>query len=172
MHVHVIYGTGPTITLPYLPWSVWESHQNQWSLLTSCVYQSVDCNKLELWRAHTPHTAAMFMILARVIDLKQSLASFFLPHLTVWSYLQFTQMPTSGDLAIFVPTTTTTDGQTDYFTPCAHTCGVMIAGVKSPCLMIFLWNLMAFHSKLSWVHQLGERVNMSSIAPESYTWYN
>ena len=35
----------------------------------------------------------------------------FLPHLTVWSCLQFAQMPTTRDLAIFV--LTTADGQTD-----------------------------------------------------------
>ena len=46
-------------------------------------------------------------------------SQFFLPHLTVWSYLQFAQMPTSRDLAIFVPMITT-DGQTDYFTPGTH----------------------------------------------------
>ena len=57
-------------------------------------------------------------ILACVIDLKQSQASF-LSHLTVWSYLQFAQMPTFQDLAIFV-LTTTTDGQTDYFTACTQ----------------------------------------------------
>ena len=63
------------------------------------------------------------VILARVVDLKQSQASF-LPHLAVWSYLQSAQMPTSWGLAIFVPTTTT-DGQTDYFTPCMHAHGVI-----------------------------------------------
>ena len=46
----------------------------------------------------------------------------FLPHLTAWLYLQFTQMPTSRDtcMAIFVPTIMT-DRQTNYFTPCAYT---------------------------------------------------
>ena len=34
-------------------------------------------------------------------------------------YLQHVQTPRSRDLAIFMPMTTTTDGQTDYFTPCA-----------------------------------------------------
>ena len=33
-------------------------------------------------------------------------------------YLKFAQMPTSRDLAIFMPSTTT-DRQTNYFTPCA-----------------------------------------------------
>ena len=57
------------------------------------------------------HTMPLLVaILARVIDLKQSQASF-LSHLTVWLCLQFTKMPSSRDLATFVPTTTTTDGQ-------------------------------------------------------------
>ena len=68
------------------------------------------------------NTNAIFVtILARVINLKQSQASF-LPHLTVWSYLKFAQMPISWDLAIFMPTTTTTttttDRQTNYFISC------------------------------------------------------
>ena len=60
---------------------------------------------------------AFVVILVRVVDLKQNQASFLL-HLTVWSCLQFAQMSVSRDMVIFVPTTTTTaDGQTDYFTP-------------------------------------------------------
>ena len=57
--------------------------------------------------------------------------------LAVRSYSQFTQMPTPHDLAIFVPTTTTstTDGQTEYFTPYAHarwvTNGELASMVKS-----------------------------------------
>ena len=37
-------------------------------------------------------------------------------------------MRRSGDLVIFVPTTTTTDIQTDYFTPAAHARGVNNTG--------------------------------------------
>ena len=48
-----------------------------------------------------------------VVDLKQSLASFF----DIFDSLNFAQMPTSQHVAIFVPMTT--DGQTDCFTPCA-----------------------------------------------------
>ena len=40
--------------------------------------------------------------------------------LVVLTILSDSQMPTSRDLAIFMPTTTTTDGQTDYFTPSVH----------------------------------------------------
>ena len=47
-------------------------------------------------------------ILAHVVNLKQSQASYF----ASLSYLEFGQMPTSRDLVIFMPTTTTTDGQT------------------------------------------------------------
>ena len=43
-----------------------------------------------------------------VVNLKKSQAGF-LPHSTVRLYLQFAQMPTSRDLAIFVPTTTSTE---------------------------------------------------------------
>ena len=56
-----------------------------------------------------------------LLDSKHSEASF-LPYLTNLPCLPVTNVPASQDLAIFVPTTTTTtmttDGQTDYFTPC------------------------------------------------------
>ena len=61
-----------------------------------------------------------------------------LPQLTVWSYLQFAQMPTSWNLAIFVPMTMTmmtADGQTDYFTPCTCTRG------KKCSRRFWSWNL-------------------------------
>ena len=65
------------------------------------------------------------VILARVVNLKQNKASF-LPHLTVCLCLQLTQMSIFQDLVIFMPTTTTTttDGQTDNFTPCACARGI------------------------------------------------
>ena len=50
-------------------------------------------------------------------DFKQTQASF-LQYLIVWSPLQLTQVPKTPDQAVFVLTTTTTDGQNDYFTPC------------------------------------------------------
>ena len=69
--------------------------------------------------------ALLVAILARVVDSKQSRASL-LPRLTIWSYLQFAQMPpTSRDLAIFVPTV---ELQTDYFTPCACAWGNYTSG--------------------------------------------
>ena len=40
----------------------------------------------------------------------------FLPFAIVWSPVK---VPESPDRAVFVPTTITTDGQTDYFTPYA-----------------------------------------------------
>ena len=43
----------------------------------------------------------------------------FLPFAIVWSPLQHVKVPESPDRAVFVPTTITTDGQTDYFTPYA-----------------------------------------------------
>ena len=65
---------------------------------------------------HGQHkTPLLVAILARVVDLKQSQANF-LSYLTVWSYLQVVQMPISRDLAISMPTTMTTDRQTDYLT--------------------------------------------------------
>ena len=42
---------------------------------------------------------------------------------TVQSPLELTKVPESPDRAVFVPTTTTTDRQTDYFTPYACTRG-------------------------------------------------
>ena len=81
----------------------------------TCIKHMVN-RKCGQWAWSTQNTIFV-VILAHVLDLKQSQASF-LPHLTVWPYLQFAQMPTSQDLAMFVPTPT--DGQTDYFTLCAY----------------------------------------------------
>ena len=53
----------------------------------------------------------------------------FLPHLTAWSYLWFAQMPTSWDLAIFVPTVTTDN----YFTPCTHVRKVLMIITQARC---------------------------------------
>ena len=52
----------------------------------------------------------------------------FLQFLIVWSPLQLTQVPKTPDQAVFVLTTTTTDGQTDYITPCCACARGVISG--------------------------------------------
>ena len=71
-------------------------------------------------------------ILACVVELKQNQACFSL-HLTVWSRLQLAQMSISRDLMIFMLMTTTTDGQTDYFTP-----GACVQGNHAVFLGVFV----------------------------------
>ena len=60
-------------------------------------------------------------IVASVVDFKQKPAQFFLSCSTVWSSLQHIHVPITADVANFVPTTT--ELQTDHFTPCACTWG-------------------------------------------------
>ena len=68
-----------------------------------CMKHTIDrgCGR----QAWSTQNAIFVAILARVVDLNN------------FVHLQFAQMPTSRNLAIFVPTTTTTTD--DYFTPCA-----------------------------------------------------
>ena len=77
-------------------------------------------------------------ILARVVDLKQSQASFSM-HLTIWLYLA--QMCISQDRAIFVPTTT--DGTTS---PLVHACGVITACVDDGAACIMIITTMQYYS--------------------------
>ena len=67
-------------------------------------------------------TIELWPLVATLLDFKQNQASFLLC-LTASSHLQLTQVSLSPCLANFMPTTTTTDIQTDHFTPCTCTRG-------------------------------------------------
>ena len=96
-------------------------------------------------------------------DLKHIQASFSLIS-TDWLHLQVVQMPRYRDLAIFVVTTTTTDRQTDYFTP-AHACRVISMYTKSqigistqngiqtqvPTSLVILYKICVYISKYKYI---------------------
>ena len=56
--------------------------------------------------------------------------------------LQHAQMPRTQDLAIFVPTTTTRDGQSDHLTPCACVQGKKLQTIV--CVALLSVYLIAF----------------------------